>query len=62
MRPIATDGVAWSVSQSVRLPVTIVSPAETAELFEVAFGMWTWVDPRNHVLDGVHIGATRVRR
>jgi len=22
-----------------------------AELIEMPFGLWTWVDPRNHVLD-----------
>ena len=22
------------------------------------FGLWTWVDPRKHVLDGGHIGAS----
>ena len=36
--------VGWSV--------TIVSPAETAELIKMAFGLWTRVDPRKHVLDG----------
>ena len=29
-----------------------VSPAETAELIEMPFGMWTQVGPRNCVLDG----------
>ena len=29
-----------------------------AEPIEILFGMWTWVGPRKHVLDGVHIGAT----
>jgi len=33
--------------------VTVVSPAKTAEPIEMmSFVMWTWVDPRNHVLDG----------
>ena len=40
------------------LSVTIVSPAKTAEPIEMPFGLWTRVGPRNHVLDGVHIGAT----
>jgi len=48
MRPIVTDGVAWSVCRSV----TIVSPAKTAEPIEMPFGLWTWMDPGNHVLDG----------
>jgi len=29
-----------------------VSPTETAELVEVTFGSWTWVDLRNHVVGG----------
>ena len=32
--------------------VTIVSPAKTAQLIEVPYGLWTSVGPRNHVLDG----------
>jgi len=28
-----------------------VNPTKTAEPIEMAFGMWTWVDQRNHVLD-----------
>jgi len=43
------DRVAWSVGQSV----TVVSPAEMAEPIEMSFKLWTWVGPRNHVLDGV---------
>jgi len=35
MRPIVTDGVAWSVG----LSVTILSPAETAESIEMSFGI-----------------------
>jgi len=35
MRPVATDGVAWSVYQLV----TFVSPAKAAELIEMPFGM-----------------------
>ena len=54
MRPIVTDGVAWSVS----LSVTVVSPTETSEPIKMPFGMWTRVGPRKHVLDGVHIGTT----
>jgi len=29
-----------------------VSPAKTAELIEMPFGLRTWVSSRNHVLDG----------
>jgi len=51
MRPIATDGVAWSVC----LLVMFVSPAKTAETIEMPLGRLTRVGPRNHVLDGVQI-------
>ena len=43
MRPIVTDGVAWSVGLSLCLSVglsdTIVSPAKSAEPIEVPFGI-----------------------
>jgi len=52
MRPVATDLVAWSVGLSVRLFVTLVSPAETAAPIEMPFWLRTRVGPRNHVLDG----------
>jgi len=45
MRPIDTDGVAWSVD---RFDVTIVSSTKTAEPIEMQFGLWTLVGPRNH--------------
>ena len=32
--------------------VTTVSPADKAELIEVPFGLWIWVGPRIHVIDG----------
>ena len=32
------------------LPVTIVSPAKTAEQIGMPFAMWTRVGPRKHVL------------
>jgi len=48
MWPVVTDGVAWSLSQSV----VIASTAKTAELIEMSFGLWTVVGPSNHVLDG----------
>jgi len=31
---------------------SIVNPAKMAEPIEILFGMWTHVDPRNHLLDG----------
>jgi len=48
MRPIVTDGVAWSVG----LSVTLVSPAKTAAPIEIPFGLWARMGRRNHVLDG----------
>ena len=41
-------GVAWSVS----LPVTIMSPAQAAELIEMPFGLCTRVGSRKYILDG----------
>jgi len=41
MPPILTDRVAWSVG----LSVTLVSPAKTAALIELPFGLRTWVGP-----------------
>jgi len=42
----------------LRRSLTIVSPAKTVEPIEMSF----IVGPRNHVLDGGHIGATwRIR-
>jgi len=35
----------------VCLFVTVMSPAKADELIEMLFGLWTRVDPRNHVLD-----------
>jgi len=32
-----------------------VSCAKMAEPIEMAFELWAWMDPRNHVLDGVQI-------
>ena len=51
MWPIVTDRVAWSVG----LSVTLVSPAKTAALIEMPFGLETRVGAGNHVLDGVQI-------
>jgi len=39
----------------VCLSVTLVSPEKTAGLIEMLFGMLSWMDPRNHILDGVQI-------
>jgi len=44
MQPIATDGVAWSVSQSVCLPVGLVrDPCKTAKPIEIPIGEYTRV-------------------
>jgi len=43
-----TDQVAWSVCRSA----TLVSPAKTAELMDMPFGLRTRVGPANHVLHG----------
>ena len=51
MRPIVTGGVAWCV----RLSITVLSPAKTAELIEMPFLLWAGVGSRNHALDGVQI-------
>jgi len=55
MRSIVTDRVAWSVSLSVSLSVTLVSPAKMAEPIEMPFGLRTWVGPENRALDGVQM-------
>jgi len=39
MRPIATDGVAWSVGLSV---CNDREPCKTSEPIEMPFAMWTW--------------------
>jgi len=38
-------------SSMVCQSVTVVSPPKMAEPIEMLFGLWTWVSPRNHVLD-----------
>jgi len=48
MRPIATDGVAWSVCLSV---CHDREPAKPAEPIDVPFLIWTRVGPRQHVLN-----------
>ena len=55
MRPIATDGVAWSVCMCVCLYITGMIPAKTAKPIEMPFGMWARVGPHNYVLDGIQI-------
>jgi len=40
--------VAWSVG----LSLTVVSCAKTAEPTEMPFGLWAWMGPQNHILDG----------
>ena len=44
----------WSsmVCLSDCLSVTIMSPAKSAKLIKMSFGMWTRVGPSNHLLDG----------
>jgi len=37
---------------------SVASCAIMVEPIEMPFGLWTQVGPRNHVLHGVHIGAT----
>jgi len=49
MLPIVTDRVPWSVG----LCVTQVSPANTAALIEMPFGLLARIGRKNHVLDGV---------
>jgi len=38
--------------RTTRPPVTVVSPAKSAEPIEMPFGSWARVGSRNHVLDG----------
>jgi len=40
MRPAITDQVAWSISLSDSVSVTVVSPAKMAEPIEMPFGLW----------------------
>ena len=47
--------VGLSVSLSVCLLVTFVSPAKMAEPIEMPFGELTRVGQRNHVVDGVQV-------
>jgi len=36
-----------------------VNCAKTAEPIEIPFGLWAWLGPRNHVLDGIQIPIER---
>jgi len=38
---------------------TAVICSKTTEPIEMPFGLWTWVVPRNHVLDGVQVPHAR---
>jgi len=49
MQPIATDGIAWSVGQSVCWSVTTVNPVKTAEPIEMPFVTWTPMGLKNCV-------------
>jgi len=56
MRPIVTDGIAWSVGPSVGLPYDRDEPCKTAEPIGMPFEMWTRVNPKKHALDGsIHL-------
>ena len=48
-----------SVVCQLRGSVAIMSPAKTAELIEMPFGLWTRVGQSNHVLDGVQIPCAK---
>jgi len=52
MRPIVTDRVAWSVSRSAGLSVSVVSPAKTTEPTEMLFRLRTRVGGRPREPDG----------
>jgi len=54
MRPVATDGVEWSVCWAVG---KTMSRAKKAEPIKVPFEMWTHGGPKDHVLDGILIPA-----
>ena len=56
MRPIVTDRVAWYVSRSVCLSVTIVSPAKTTEPIEMLFEM-ALLPPRKWTQAPLHFSA-----
>ena len=45
-------GAHWRNLANTIAPSMFSSPAETAELIKMLFGMWTRMRPKNHVLDG----------
>ena len=47
-------GERWPI---VKYRDTAGSCAKTAERIEMLFGMWTWISPRKHILDGGAVGA-----
>ena len=53
--PIVTDRVAWSVGLSI---CQSTEPCKRAQTIEIPFGLWTRVDKKKHVLDGLHTCAT----
>ena len=56
MHPVAQDGVACSVGLS---HCKDQDPCKMAEPIKMPFGMLTQMGPRNYVLDGVQIPATK---
>ena len=54
MRPVATDGVSWSVCLFVCLLVTFVSPEKWLNQSRCCLGL-TWVGSKYHVLDEIQI-------
>ena len=52
MWPIVTDDVCVVCLSVGRLLCHTLSPGKTAEAIEMPFGVWSWVGPRNYVLDG----------
>ena len=40
------------LSSVVCRSVTVVSPAKMAEPIQMTFGLWAWIEQRNHELDG----------
>ena len=53
IRPLLpTEYRGISVCMSACQSVTPVSPAKTAELIEVPFGLWAGMGPKHHVLHG----------
>jgi len=43
----------------VKYSDTAVICSKTIEPIEMPFGLWTWVVPRNHVLDGAQVPHAR---